>query len=105
TLAQLEQGTYTFTASAVLSNGCSVSDDVSINNKSKVWKGTSSNDWNNANNWSPIGVPDITNCVIVPDVSATNYSNIGGVNYDAFGKTLQVLDDGDLQLRSGNTLT
>lgn len=105
TLAQLEQGTYSFTASAILSNGCSISDIVSINNKSKVWKGGNSNDWNDPNNWSPVGVPDITNCVIIPDVTATNYSNIGGVNYDAFGKTLQVLDNGELQLRSGNTLT
>lgn len=105
TLAQLEQGSYTFTASAILSNGCSASDDVTINNKSKVWKGTNSNDWNDPNNWSPLGVPDITNCVIIPDVSSTNYSNIGGASYDAFGKTLQVLDNGDLQLRSGNTIT
>lgn len=36
TLTQLEQGTYNFTATATLSNGCSVSQNISIQNKSKV---------------------------------------------------------------------
>lgn len=104
-LVQLENTTYSFTATAVLSNGCSVSQNVSVDNKSKVWKGTSSNDWNDPNNWSPVGVPDITNCVIIPDVSSTNPSNIIGSNYNGFGKTLQVKDNGTLNVASGNTLT
>ena len=104
-LTQLENTTYSFTATAVLSNGCSVSQNVSVDNKSKVWKGTSSNDWNDPNNWSPVGVPDITNCVIIPDVSFTNPSNIIGSNYNGFGKTLQVKDNGTLNVASGNTLT
>lgn len=105
TMAQLEQTTYSFTATAVLNNGCSASSLVTIDNKSKVWKGTNSNDWNDPNNWLPVGVPDSTTCVIIPDVTSTNYSNIGGAGYDAFGRTLQVLEDGELQLRSGNTIT
>lgn len=105
TLAQLLSPTWSFTATATLGNGCPVSQLINITNKTKTWNGSVDNDWNDPNNWSPNGVPDITTCVIIPDVTATNYSNIGGINYDAFGKTLQVLDDGDLQLRSGNTLT
>lgn len=105
TLAQLELPSYTFTASAILSNGCSASDDVTIYNKSKVWKGTNSNDWNDPNNWSPLGIPDITTCVIIPDVTSTNPSNVFGGGYDAYGKTLQVKDNGNLQVVSGNTLT
>ncbi|EAZ95669.1 CHU large protein [Flavobacteria bacterium BAL38] len=105
TLVQLEATTYEFTATATLTNGCSVSQNVMIDNRSKVWKGTSSNDWNDPNNWLPVGVPDPTTCVIIPDVTSTNYSNIGGAGYDAFGRTLQVLEDGELQLRSGNTIT
>ena len=104
-LAQLEDPTFDFTATAVLSNGCSVSQNVSINNKTSIWKGTVSNDWNDPNNWLPIGVPDPTICVIIPDVTATNNSIISGVSYDAFGRTLQVKDNGNLQLQSGNTLT
>jgi hypothetical protein len=104
-LSQLENSTYSFTATAVLSNGCSVSQNVSVDNKSKVWKGTSSDDWNDPNNWLPAGVPDITNCVIIPDVSLTNASNVIGSNYNGFGKTLQVKDNGILNIASGNTLT
>ena len=50
-------------------------------------------------------MPDITNCVIIPDVSSTNPSNIIGSNYNGFGKTLQVKDNGTLNVASGNTLT
>ncbi len=104
-LSQLENPTYSFTATAILSNGCSVSQNVSINNKTSVWKGTTSNDWNDPNNWLPVGVPDINTCVIIPDVTATNPSVIFGGGYDAYGRTLQVKDDGILDLVTGNTLT
>ena len=105
-LAQLEETTYNFTATATLSNGCSVSQAVSIDNNSSVWKGTTSDDWNDPNNWLPVGVPSINTCVIIPDVTSTNPSNITGAGYDAFGRTLQVLDDGILNLvSSNNTLT
>lgn len=103
TLAQLEEGTYDFTATATLSNGCDISQNISIENKSKVWKGGSSNDWNNPNNWLPLGVPDANTCVIVP--SAFNTSNIIGTNYNAFGKTLQVKDGGTLIVHPSNTVT
>lgn len=103
TLTQLEQGTYNFTATATLSNGCSVSQNISIQNKSKVWKGGSSNDWNNPNNWSPVGVPDATTCVIIPP--AANTSNVLGTNYNGFGKTLQVVNGGNLTIHPSNTLT
>lgn len=103
TLTQLEQGTYNFTATATLSNGCSVSQNISIQNKSKVWKGGSSNDWNNPNNWSPVGVPDASTCVIIPP--AANTSNVLGTNYNGFGKTLQVINGGNLTIHPSNTLT
>ena len=105
TLAQLETPTFSFTATATLSNGCSVSQNVSITNKTSVWKGTTNNDWNNPNNWLPVGVPTINTCVIIPDVTATNPSRILGANYNAFGKTLQVKNLGNLQIQPTNTLT
>jgi len=103
TMAQLEQTTYSFTATAVLNNGCSASSLVSINNKSKVWKGGTNGDWNNPNNWSPVGVPDATTCVIIPP--AANTSNVLGTNYNGFGKTLQVVNGGSLTIQPSNTLT
>lgn len=103
TLAQLEDLTYGFTATATLSNGCSVSQAISINNKSKIWKGGANSDWNNANNWLPLGVPDATNCVIIPP--APNTSLLGGTNYNGFGKTLQVINGGNLRINPTNTVT
>lgn len=103
TPAQLELPTYSFTATATLGNGCPVSKLITINNLSKVWKGGTSGNWNDPNNWSPVGVPDATTCVIIPP--ATNNSVISGVNYNGFGKTLQVKNGGNLQILSNNTLT
>lgn len=107
TLAQLEMGSYTFTATAVLSNGCTASQNITILNKSKIWKGTINNDWSNANNWEPIGVPDANSCVIVPSIlsSGGNKSEIIGPGFNGFGKTLVVKDDGVLEVNSINTLT
>ena len=102
-LSQLETGSYTFTATASLTNGCNVSENITINNKSTIWKGTVNNDWNNPNNWQPNVVPDITSCVIIP--SATNSSNIIGASYNAFGKTLIVKNGGILDIQPNNTLT
>lgn len=103
TMAQLEQTTYSFTATAVLNNGCSASSLVTIDNKSKVWKGGTNGDWNNPNNWSPVGVPDANTCVIIPP--AANTSNVLGTNYNGFGKTLQVINGGNLTIHPSNTLT
>lgn len=107
TLAQLELGSYTFTATATLSNGCTASQDITILNKSKIWKGTINNDWSNANNWYPIGVPDANSCVIVPSIlsSGGNKSEIIGPGFNGFGKTLEVKADGILEVNSINTLT
>lgn len=103
TLLELEEPTYSFTATAVLSNGCSVSQAVSINNKSKVWKGGTNGDWSVANNWLPVGVPDATNCVIIPP--ATNNALVSGTNVNGYGKTLQVINGGNLTIHPSNTLT
>lgn len=102
-LAQLEEQSFSFTATATLSNGCNVSQNISIDNKSKIWKGGTNGDWNNPNNWLPIGVPDASTCVIIP--SATNNSRIIGTNYNAFAKTVQVKSTGNLQLEPKNTIT
>ncbi|MFV5702707.1 GEVED domain-containing protein [Flavobacterium sp. XS2P12] len=99
TLAQLETGTYTFTANPVLANGCSASKDITVTNTSKIWKGVTS-DWNNANNWSPAGVPTSTNCVIIPNISV-----IPDNNYLAYAKNLTVKSTGNLELLTTSNLT
>lgn len=100
TLEQLENLNYSFTANANLANGCTTSGVVNVTNKTKIWKGVENNDWNNANNWSPVGVPSIDNCVLVPD-SVT----ISGSGYNAYGKNLNVKSTGTLNVNSDNNLT
>jgi hypothetical protein len=102
-LGQLETGSYTFTATAILTNGCAVSQDITIENKSSIWKGTVNNDWNNPANWSPAVVPTANSCVIIPN--SVNTSNIVGTNYNGFGKSLFVKNGGRLDVQSNNTLT
>lgn len=99
TPTQLSSTSWSFTASATLSNGCPVSKLVTIYNKTKQWLGTTSN-WNDANNWKPIGVPDLTNCVFIPNTSV-----IPGSNYKAYAKNLTVKSAGNLELTSTSNLT
>lgn len=100
TLAQLEQTTYTFTANAILANGCAASQDITVTNKSRVWKGTVSTDWNDPNNWLPVGVPTASTCVIIPANTI-----ISGTGYNAFAKNVTVKGTGNLLLQSANNLT
>lgn len=99
TLAQLESGSYSFTANATLSNGCTASQPITITNTSKVWKGLSTN-WDDPANWKPAGLPTIDNCVIIP-----NNSIISGSNYNAYAKNLTVKSTGNLELQSTNNIT
>lgn len=102
TATQLEDATWSFTANATLGNGCPVSQFISITNKTKIWKGTSSNNWDDANNWSPVGAPDATTCVIIYDGPFD--SNII-TNVPANAKSLIVRPSGDLQIHPDNSLT
>ncbi len=43
-------------------------DDISLISRcaGKTWNGSANTDWNNANNWTPFGVPTNLNCVTIP---------------------------------------
>lgn len=101
-LSQLVVDSYPFVVSATLGNGCTISETITITNKSKVWQGTNSN-WNDINNWLPLGVPTSDNCVVIP--ASTHPATISGSNYDAFAYTLSVKNAGQLQVLPNNTLT
>ena len=98
TPAQLASASWTFTANATIANGCVVSKPVTLTNKTRKWLGSTTN-WNSASNWEPALIPDITNCVIVP-----NNTIISGSNYTAYGKNLNVKATGTLTVQSGNNL-
>ncbi|RTY90243.1 GEVED domain-containing protein [Flavobacterium sp. GT3R68] len=100
TLAQLETGSWNFTAIATLANGCSASQPITVTNNSKVWQTTASTDWNTASNWKPAGVPTSSNCVIIP-----NNTIISGSGYDAYAKNVTVKPTGILNLQPNNNLT
>lgn len=100
-IQQLEDPNFTFTANATLTNGCVINKDITIQNKTKIWQGLSSN-WNDVNNWKPTGVPDDTNCVIIPDKPIDPIIT-SGIDGDAF--SLSVKDDALLTINPGATLT
>jgi len=69
---------------------------------SKTWNGSDNNNWHDADNWTPVGVPDITNCVTIPP-TATNPRIYNGA--DGLGKNMQILDGADLLQQANSTLT
>lgn len=59
------------------------------------WDGSDNNDWNNPNNWTPIGVPPINSPVIIPTGALPNEPFISGT----------IASISDLTLASGRILT
>ena len=102
TLTQLESNSFTFTANAVLDNGCITSQVITVTNNSKIWQGTNSN-WDDDNNWKPIGKPTSSNCIIIPDTAIDPI--ISGTSYDAYGKNITVKSGGILTVNSENNIT
>lgn len=101
TLSQLEQTSYSFTANVSLANGCISSATINVTNKSKVWKGTTSNDWNVASNWLPVGIPDATTCVVIPTGTTSQIINTP----TALAKNLTVkAPTGNLELQANQNL-
>lgn len=103
TALQLASTSWSFTANATLGNGCPISEFITINNKTKLWKGGTNGDWYNANNWEPIGVPDSNTCVYIYDGPNDSYINTSA--NDAFARIVTVRPNGQLQIEADNTLT
>ncbi len=74
---------------------------------SKVWNGSIDTDWNKPNNWTPVGIPNATDCVIIP-ITANNpivSQIVVGTPYIALAGTLSVLNGATLTITSVNTIT
>ncbi len=92
--------TYTLCGGATLK----VTDQTTVTvTGSKVWNGSIDTDWNKANNWTPVGIPTNTDCVVIPDV--TNDPIISGTSYNAYGYNLTIKNGGNLTLNSANNIT
>lgn len=99
--------TTTYTAEAIYTycNGdtASVTANTTITvGQSKIWDGSTDTNWNIPANWTPAGVPALTDCVIIPNV--TNDPIISGTNFEALGLNLIIQNNGFLTLNGTNYL-
>lgn len=70
----------------------------------KVWNGSVSTDWNVANNWTPSGIPNASDCVVIPVTASTRYPIIS-TGSGGLAKTLSVLNGASLLINSSNSVT
>ncbi|GGP06581.1 hypothetical protein GCM10010992_27150 [Cloacibacterium rupense] len=63
-LSEFEKPYWTFNASATFQNGCPATGSTIVYNDTKIWNQPGKTDWNQANDWKPVGVPTIAKCVI-----------------------------------------
>ncbi|WP_197429341.1 T9SS type A sorting domain-containing protein [Winogradskyella endarachnes] len=68
----------------------------------KTWNGSQSTAWENANNWTPNGVPDPTNCITIPN---TGNDPIMQGSTDGYGYNLSVENGATLTQLSNASLT
>lgn len=100
--------TTTYTAEAVYTycNGdtASVTDETTVViGQSKIWDGSTSTNWNVSDNWTPPGVPTLSDCVVIPNV--TNDPIISGTNFEGVGLNLVIQNGGNLTINGTNFLT
>ncbi|NHM00837.1 GEVED domain-containing protein [Flavobacterium difficile] len=98
--------TYTAEIEYSLCNGTSLieTDEVTVTvSGNKIWDGSTSTDWNVASNWTPVGVPTSTDCVVIPDV--TNDPVIVGTNFNGLGRSLAVNANAFLNITASNSAT
>ncbi|WPO79905.1 T9SS sorting signal type C domain-containing protein [Flavobacterium sp. KACC 22761] len=101
--SSLDPGSYTVTAKNT--SGCiSAGTPLQVNAPTaKTWTGANSADWSLDSNWSPTGVPTASDCVIIPTGVAHN-PIISGTDGNFYAYTLTVNDQGNLTVKSSNTL-
>lgn len=98
----------TYTLTALSNSTCGAAPAASMTGSgivigNKIWDGSTNTDWNEPTNWSGNTIPTALDCVIIPDV--TNNPIILGTNYNAFAKTLTVLNGGILTINPSNNIT
>jgi len=99
-IALLATPSFNIDVTTQLTNGCTITKTINVTNKSKVWNGSANTAWENANNWSPVGVPSTDDCIIIP--STTVKPVISDV---AQGKNLAIKSLGELLVNSDKVLT
>ena len=72
-------------------------------NGSKVWNGSVDTDWDNDNNWTPVGIPTALDCVVIPDT--TNDPIISGTGYNGLGLNMSIQNNANLTVNTDNAVT
>ncbi|RXR33132.1 hypothetical protein EQG68_06490 [Flavobacterium piscinae] len=102
----LTSTTYTARVTYELCNGSTVveTDETEVLViEDKIWNGTIDLDWDNANNWTPVGVPNSSDCVTIP--VTPNNPEVIGTEYEGLAKNLRVLNGATLTIKSENAIT
>ena len=95
---------YTAEITYTLCDGSTITelDETTVTvNKDKTWDGSTSTDWNTANNWTPAGVPLITESVYIPNVAN---DPIIGAGADALACSLNIEVGAVLTINSGRNM-
>src|SRR5690606_8930293 len=102
-------GSETYTATAQSNNGCIKTDEVTIIRGGKIWNGSVDNNWYVDANWTHVGIPNDTDCVVIPDiVTSNNRSPIADISnipiplppQPAFARNLTIEANGTLEIES-----
>ncbi|PNQ73821.1 hypothetical protein C1T31_05680 [Hanstruepera neustonica] len=114
TLSVTTADTYTATSEyTICGNTVTLTDDIVVTSSSlKLWNGSVSTAWTDANNWTPAAEPDLTDCVLIPQ-GLSRYPIIDGTYDNAQAGTLTIqgptvpggTDYGSLLILAGGTLT
>jgi len=97
--------TYTAEITYTLCNGSTLieTEETTVTvNGSKVWNGSVSSNWNNNNNWTPVGRPTIADCVVIPNTA--NDPIVSGASYDALGLNLTIQNGAVLTVNATNDI-
>ncbi|WP_299125201.1 T9SS sorting signal type C domain-containing protein [uncultured Winogradskyella sp.] len=97
--------TYFSEVTYTLCNGSTIveSDATTVTvSGNKTWNGSVSTAWENANNWTPVGVPISSDCITIP-VTANDPIMLGTT--DGVGYNMEILDGALLTQQSNSSLT
>jgi Bacterial Ig domain len=101
TVAPTTTTTYSLVSVSDVNGSGTVSGSAIVSRK--VWNGSVNNRWEVANNWSPAGIPNQSDYVIIP-VSSNN-PIISGTDYKTFACKLLIRNNASLNILSSNTIT
>lgn len=98
--------TYTAAITYTLCDGSTLTETeettVTVNG-AKVWNGSVNTDWDNNNNWTPVGRPTAMDCVVIPDTA--NDPIISGAGYNGLGLNMTIHNDAMLTVNSDNAVS